>query len=785
MEIKVIGCLASAVMFLLVSGSALAGEVCLAEGGESRCVIVVPPGSMQWAGDGKELDRWSPNKEEPERRRRLLRDSIRDLAGYLGRMSGAKVEVVESLPADKARIPIFIGLVGQQAFGPVGLSRCGLFAFRVVVGAKGVGLYGESEYGTSYAIYEVLHRLGCRWYMPSELGECIPSSTHLVLQEMDAVLAPFTEWRRMEGRTADADFRRRNRMGGSMDGGNVLDEQHALDGYITREQRAAHPEWRLLVEGKPHPEYLRWTREEVAVAVADNIIAKLDKAYAPTVSLSPGDYVMPTDDPEEMAGDPVPRVWEPAASQWSVTDRMVLLANRVAERVGRKYPDVRFGLLAYVNHSMPPKKQILHPNVIPVIAPIDFNRAHPMTWTNHPNGTWLLDMVQGWSKVSPRIGYYAYGMNLAELSAPNPFITKWGTDIPLVLSNHCAFWMPETMGGWESMMPGFYLSMRLTFDPKEYQGAILSELWARFYGPAAEPMERYWHRMDRAWIDSAEYAGGAFGYLRIFTPEVMRGARADVNEALSRCRTPMEYRRVKLVDDSLTQFELFMKMRHDWAAGRMARLAADLEDWRGAVKYLQGRYRKEFCFGGLTIDYIDSCFGSAYSDGSRVARECVFPVPALLTWKYCFIGEGKGEERGWVRPDFDDSGWKTTHVVEETWSSLGYHNGMGRMAYRTTVSLPAVPAGKKAILWIGSTDGSAELFINGTLVKYMIPRKTRLHAQGDTIGAACGFCEPFEFEVTRALRVGSNQVTIICERNWLNEVGTGGLMGPVVVAWSK
>ena len=37
-----------------------------------------------------------------------------------------------------------------------------------VAGKKGVGLYGESEYGTSYAIYELLHRLGCRWIMPTD-----------------------------------------------------------------------------------------------------------------------------------------------------------------------------------------------------------------------------------------------------------------------------------------------------------------------------------------------------------------------------------------------------------------------------------------------------------------------------------------------------------------------------------------------------------------------------------------------------------------------------------------
>ncbi|MFA5042376.1 MAG: DUF4838 domain-containing protein [Kiritimatiellia bacterium] len=769
----------------MTAGSAVAGEVRLADKGKANCVIVVPQDAMVWAGSTNALKYRNLYGEEPERRRRLLRDSVADLALYLGKMAGTKVEIVEGLPAQEKRIPIYIGSEAQRVFGPVGKSMAGLFGFRVVAGKKGVGLYGESEYGTSYAIYELLHRLGCRWYMPSEMGECIPSHPALGVPETDESLAPATEWRSMQGRTADGDFRRRNRMGGGNDGGNTLMSAHALEAYITKEQRAAHPEWCLLVDGKPHSNYLRWTRQDVADAIADAIIQQLDKTYMSSVSLSPGDYVVPTEDPEEMKSDPVPRVWEPAAKQWSVTDRLILLANRVADRVGKKYPDVRFGLLAYVNYSMPPAKQKVHPNVIPVIAPIDFNRHHPMTWTNHPNDAWLLNMVEGWGKASPRIGYYAYGMNLAELSAPCPFITKWGTDIPIILSNHCAFWMPETMNGWESMMPGFYLSTRLSFNPSEKPEAILNEMWTRFYGAAAAPMGRYWTGMDRAWIDGKEYAGSGFGYLRIFTPEVMKAARADMDEALSKCRTIAEYKRVKLVDESLTLFELFMKMRRDWAAGRLAYLAYNMDDWRGSVRYLRARYKEQFVLGGLTLDYVNDQYGHAYDEASRVARELTPLAPAMLKWKFCHDKEKSAEALGWTKPEYDDAAWKTTHVVEETWSTIGHHNTMGWMAYRTKAQLAAVPAGKKAFLWIGSTDASAKLFVNGQHVKYVVPEKTYWNAKGDVIDASRGYCQPSMFDITAFLKPGANQITILCERNWLNEVGTGGLMGPVVAFREK
>jgi hypothetical protein len=431
---------------------------------------------------------------------------------------------------------------------------------------------------------------------------------------------------------------------------------------------------------------------------------------------------------------------------------------------------------------MPPVKQKVHPNVIPMFAPIDFNRMHPMTWPNHPNKTWLLDSVQGWSKVSGRTAFRGYGFNLAELSAPNPFITKWGTDIPIFMSNNLAFWQPETKGGFESMLPGYYLGVRLPFDPKEKPEAVLRDLWMRFYGPAAVPMSNYWKRIDRAWLEASEYAGCGFGYLRMFTPEVLREARAAIDEALKLAGNPsgMEYRRVKLADESLSEFELFMKMRRDWAAGRLAGLDADYQQWRTSITNLNTRYAG-LSFGGDfgTVLYPDSYYGGAYSNASRVAREWAPLATPLVRWQYRHDTEEKAEALGWTKPEFDDTDWKTTHVVMETWSSIGHHNTMGRMAYRTTAYLDPVPAGKKAFVWIGSTDGSAKLFVNGQHVKYVTPDK------GEVKDAFSGYCEPAQFDVTGVVKPGANQLTILCERKWLNELGTGGLMGPIVVFREK
>lgn len=807
-----------------MDGEAAARDLTLAQGGQAKCVIVVPEGTLaeEPRPDPKQKDK-KPGDLPPQaaallqQRKRVYRDSITDLALYLGKMSGTTVEIAEGLAAGEKRIPVYVGSEAQKVFGAAGEAQLGQAPFRLVAGNKGVGLYGESEYGTSYAIYELLHRLGCRWFMPTELGEVVPSTPTLVVPELDTKLAPATVSRGMWH--GGADFLRRNRMG--RDTGDIAwlaIGDGSLERFFTAQELEAHPEWRALqTDGKPHPHALRLTHPGVAEHVAAKILAQLDAVSAslrsaglrPGYSLTPGDFQVPTEDPYERPHDPEPRVWEPAAGRWSVTDRCMLLHNRVAERVRTKYPEVAFGDLAYVNKMMPPARQPVPKDFHITIAPIDFNRHHPMDWPNHPNAFTLRDLVQGWGKAGANLSAYWYGINLAELSAPCPFITKWSTDVRILLENKLSSWVPETMNGWDSMMPGYVLASRLTFYPHENPEAILQDLWTKFYGAAAVPMASYWTGIDRAYLEAREYAGSPFSYLKIFKPAVMQSARADLANALAACRTPLEYRRVKLIDESFGLFELYMKMRDDWAAANLRNLAEDYETWRWGVRNMQreyrvpvsdGRYHAKAYTGDGYIQgrhgnpsWSDGSYSLGYKDGSLMERDFARHGKAMIEWKWKHNPKAEAEALPWTAPEFSDKDWPVTNVVRDTWSSLGHHFTLtdepsgrsGRMAYRTTQKLPALPAGKKAFLWIGATDGSAKVFVNGVPVKYVVAEKTRQNEAGDVLDAFDGYCKPARFDITAALTTGENQFTILCDRHHLNELGTGGLVGPVVLYREK
>jgi hypothetical protein len=760
--------------FALAIGLPARADVTLVEQGQARCRIHAPAAAM--ADDDPNIDPNSTLARDRELARQRLRESVRDLVLYLEKMSGAKIEVVTDPPAAAPDLlPILVGDFATTAFGPPAQAAPYAQGFRVIVGPGGVGLAGESDLAASYAIYEVLHALGCRWYMPGELGEVIPSLPTVTLAEMDVSSAPFTYYRGLW--YCDDAYRRRNRLGGLL-----LNAGHALEGYVTAEQRQAHPEWVGEVAGQPSPNRLKWSDPAVAEAIAARLLEYHAANPALTYSLSPDDglgFDESAADRAIDAGD-----YDSTFDGISITDRLMVLCNRIAERVTTQEPDVLFGMLAYANYTRPPVREPVHPAIVPQIAPITYSRAHPMTDDRVPGNPELRYLVEGWGQKARATSVYFYGWFLAEPSAPNPMITKWGTDAPIVLANNCRFWQPETLSNFETSMHALYLGSRLAWDPKQEPAQIIDELHQKFYGHAAQEMAAYWHYIDRVWVETPEYSGCGFGYLRRWTPEHLAESRRLLDAGKAACQTDIERRRVQLADDSLALFEQFMKLRRDLAEGRFDRLAEEAAAWRTRVVALGDQWQENYTFtkvpwSAATVNgaYFGSFYQLTYDDATRIARDFSLVTGPLRVWRWQPDKEKTGETEGWAAADYDDAAWPTTDVCLETWSTLGHHNYFGSMWYRSDVSLPEA-AGKRTHLWVGATDGRVKLFVNGRHVPYQ-------PAEGAAQDAFEGYCQPISFDVTDYVQAGENQVALLATRTFFNELGTGGLLAPVVVYREK
>ena len=200
------------------------------------------------------------------------------------------------------------------------------------------------------------------------------------------------------------------------------------------------------------------------------------------------------------------------------------------------------------------------------------------------------------------------------------------------------------------------------------------------------------------------------------------------------------------------------------------------------------KYEPQYAFGkmywvggGDTVYgmYFSSFFQRTYEGAARVAKDFLILTAPVRKWRYQADKEMKGDALGWARPDFDDRAWKITDTCIETWSSIGYHNYMDAMWYRTKVTLPEIPAGRKVFLWIGATDGSARVFVNGKHTPYV-------DAEGNRRDQFNGYASPASFDITEPVRPGAeNQVTILCDRTGFNELGTGGILSAPVVIYRE
>ncbi|MBM4004881.1 MAG: DUF4838 domain-containing protein [Planctomycetes bacterium] len=744
----------------------VAAPIVLAENGTARVAIFVP----------KEI------VDSPERVR--ARESVRDLAQYLERMTGTKI-AMHTRPPQPAEVPvpILIGSLADAEVGPIGMTTEFRQGYRLVVSERAIGIQGETDEGLSYAIYEFLHDLGCRWIVPGDLGEVVPSRPIATFEARDARAVPGTATRNII--YADDAFKRRNRLGGF-----PYIAGHALESYLTKSQLEQNPTWNAEIKGvrKLHScdvgFRICWANPEVSSAVADSLIERLNKNPVACISISPGDGVDFCECDRCKALDTGD--WDPSMACVSITDRYVHFANRIAERVAERHPTVKLGFLAYVQFTRPPTREKLHPALIPQLAPITYCRAHTLDDPQCESRRRIRELLEGWGRVSRNVAMYEYYFHLAEVAAPFPAIARNLRELPVQYANGVTMWTPETMPNFESFTPGLYVGMRMAWNPRANPAEILQEMYRVFYGAAAGPMAEYWAHLDRCWTDSPEHAGCGFSYLARFTPQRMAEARRLMDAARNACRTTIESERVALADASLRQHELFMKLRRDFMAGRYAELDADSARWLRTHRELADRYEVNAAFtktvwapqtiAGL---YFDAFFHPGYKDLARIGREFVIATPPIVEWRYAVDKDNQGNGGGWMLAEHPDQEWKTTNVAIETWSTLGLEAYYGPVWYRGRVRIGPLPSGKKVYVWVGGGDGGCRLYVNGQSAKSR-------DAQGNESEEPNGFCQPFSFEVTSLVHPDAdNQLAIVGTRTGLNELGTGGLLAPVLIYHEK
>ncbi|MGC9318872.1 MAG: DUF4838 domain-containing protein [Armatimonadota bacterium] len=686
-----------------------------------------------------------------------------EFEAYMAKLAGVGSEL------QRSEAPAVTVEIGSAAANDVLRERAAAdqSGYFVEVTADTIRLAGTTPRATCYAVYDLLERLGCRWFMPGEIGEVVPRLGQVNMETFSAVELPDFTARRLQslpqGEAID-EWELRNRLGGPH-----LPASHAWNSLVPPEQYyQAHPEYYSLVDGERVPSQLCTSNPAVVALAAENIIRMHEENPDRTwFGIGPNDGGGFCECPKCRAQDTGD--YDPFSGEISITDRFLRFANAVAEQVHQLYPDIKFAFYAYSNYMRPPTEVVPDPSIVPAIAPITLCRLHGMGNPVCPERNYHQYLIREWTRISPEVYHRGYSYNLAGPNLPLNYVSRWAYEIPYCKRAGITGFRVETQMSWANYGPLGYVMARLMWNADLDVQALLEDYYEKFYGPAAVPMQQYWTRIDRARRDAPYHTGNAVNIPDIYAPEVMKYLFRRLEQAKRMAKTDAPYEaRVQIAEQSFAYLDAFLRMRQ----------AAEEFRWREAKQALD-----EMRQIGEWMHQHDPPLMERHGGVSRVDRFWANEVEQALErvegrnelvhrfddqWRAYMDPLNVGEDlRYWARR-LDDDAWQRLRTFSASWSDQGLRYYRGAMWYRQRVTVPPKWGGRKLVLWFGGVDETAKLWVNETYI-----------GEWETNG-----WQPIETDITHAVRFGrENLICVKVTNEELNEIGTGGITRPVMI-WS-
>ena len=494
---------ACTVLLYCLIAPAQANETVLVEDGRGRCTIIIPveePGSTPRGG-------------------RTIKAAAEDLVYHLEKMSGARIPIVSD-PSTAQGVPIYIGVIPEGIELPVDLADESKFwpdGYLILADGKRVILAAPRIDGVSNAVYGLLEDyLGCHWFIPGTIGEHIPKRSTVKLnveggyqvakRDMEYTQPGYTlprvldmedEAQEVVGKRARlstlGEWMRRNRYGGPRG-----EFSHNWFRIYTREVFEKYPDLAPFYGGKRHLEVSMGSGQVClsnpkAVDVAAEYFIKLftenPKYDFFSFGQNDGYGWCECDNCKAMASNDAGRV--------------LIVANKVMERVAAIYPDKRITIFIYYNTFDPPKERIkAHKNLIGVICSAGpgsggkawMDQIKPKT-DNHPDGILYRRKVERWMSIlSSAWTYDYYGWfpgpytMFHKLQAEHNYHVRLG-----FIRGDVSEYLDRNMG-IDVLM---WLSFHLGWDKNTSVDDLLKQFYPEYFGEAAEDMRYIYERLEK------------------------------------------------------------------------------------------------------------------------------------------------------------------------------------------------------------------------------------------------------------------------------------------------
>lgn len=462
-----------------------------------------------------------------------------ELAAYLQKISGVAVPVAASAPAET---PVQI-LVGQNASRDQA-QRLGLKiptgqtyhfdeeGYVVYAGGNSILLAGNETdpyEGTWFAVYDLLEKLGCRWYFPGAFGEVLPGLKSVSVPAQSRLVKPDLRVRdtwysghlALQGNQSNEfqSWKRRNRMcrtgfwlNGLVEGAKYL--QNPVDDSTWRllpkeKYWESHPEYyALMAGGNRNPRFLCMSNPqalEAAVNEVEQYFADHPDYHA--FAFSPPDEAVLchcADCTRALNGRFGGEGWG------DISDPYFTFVFRLADKVRERRPDRWITTMAYYNRCRPPQGVTAeHPNVLLQLASIQQCNLHSYAqdgcWTRRQFG----EMLRQWGELTEGQVFYEYDPHdWSHLQRPFWRSQSQAEDFRLLKRVGGWGFSDEGQMAWMSSGLNYWVRARLAWNVNDDPAAMVKDFSQRFFGPAAAPMQRFYTGIENAMRETKAHSGG-------------------------------------------------------------------------------------------------------------------------------------------------------------------------------------------------------------------------------------------------------------------------------------
>lgn len=585
-----------------------------------------------------------------------VKQAAADLGDYLGKISGASFAVTNGDGTTGIAVGTLDDFPGLKLDYPV-KSDDPSKREEYLLRSHGGGLYllGQTPVAARHAVWDLLYRLGYRQFFPGKHWEIIPSANKLEIS-VDAQERPSFYARSFfygHGDWTGTDISRwkiKNRAGSAWP---INSTTHSYDAFINarKEEFARHPEY-LCAPSSTVGRKFRISNPDLRKLIVDVALETLEKhPEQEVVSVEPSDGGGWENEDED-------KVFK------SVTDRVITLANEVAEAVEKKYGKSKYvGLYAYAYHSKAPTIRVRSNILVGVASMYNQSGLTPeenmAAWRNQGAMVAVRDYwnVSVWNRDVP-------GMErISDLyDSVNRYKRYYASGV--------RFCLAESTNSWGPIGLPMYCLVRTMWNVNEDTKAMVDDFFAKAFGPAEKPMREFYSYIDAAnrytiAISSRQQIGGMYRTLdQAYRLTEDAGIRSRLDDLALYTRYAEMVFEKKTEDDTKKIMEFMYRIRdrhmvHSYAMWRDTRgfimpkdikglewnLPEGQHPWKNSVPFTSQEI-SQFIQDGISNNPVISFTPILYSENLR-------PVPAEM-------GLSGGKQRGnrvYKRDDFKAFAW--------------------------------------------------------------------------------------------------------------------------------